>query len=137
MFRVTNIEAQHDSLEEADVFLQEAQRQITEKNSALEALMKTRQDAFSSGLEAVEAELGEVGGRVEALENISDEIRAKLAAEIEKLDKVDADFSSQLSDFQQETRTNLDNLRAMEVRPEIFLSKQNIQNIFRTPSTAG
>ena len=131
------MEAQHDSLEEADVFLQEAQRQITEKNSALEALMKTRQDAFSSGLEAVEAELGEVGGRVEALENISDEIRAKLAAEIEKLDKVDADFSSQLSDFQQETRTNLDNLRAMEVRPEIFLRKQNIQNIFRTPSIAG
>ena len=39
--------------------------------------------------------------------------------------------------FAQETRTNLDNLRAMEVRPEIFLSKQNIQNIFRTPSTAG
>ena len=131
------MEAQHDSLEEADVFLQEAQRQITEKNSALEALMKTRQDAFSSGLEAVEAELGEVGGRVEALENISDEIRAKLAAEIEKLDKVDADFSSQLSDFQQETRTNLDNLRAMEVRPEIFLRKKNIQNIFRTPSIAG
>ena len=118
-----NIEAQHDSLEEADVFLQEAQRQITEKNSALEALMKTRQDAFSSGLEAVEAELGEVGGRVEALESISDEIRAKLAAEIEKLDKVDADFSSQLSDFQQETRTNLYNLRAMEVRPVIFLTK--------------
>ena len=132
-----NIEAQHDSLEEADVFLQEAQRQITEKNSALEALMKTRQDAFSSGLEAVEVELGEVGGRVEALENISDEIRAKLAAEIEKLDKVEADFSSQLSDFQQETRTNLDNLRAMEVRTEIFFSKQNIQNIFRTPWIVG
>ena len=96
-----------------------------------------RQEAFSSDLEAVETSLGEVGGRVEALENISDQIQTKLAAEIEKLDKVDADFSSQLSDFQQETRTNLDNLRAMEVRTEIFLGKQNIQNIFRTPSIAG
>ena len=60
-----------------------------------------RQEAFSSDLEAVETSLGEVGGRVEALENISDQIQAKLAAEIEKLDKVDADFSSQLSDFQE------------------------------------
>ena len=34
-------EEKHNSLEEADVFLQEAQRQITEKNSALETLMKT------------------------------------------------------------------------------------------------
>ena len=48
----------------------------------------------------MEAELGEVGGRVEALENISEEIQAKLATEIEKLHKVDADFNSQLSDFQ-------------------------------------
>ena len=42
LFRVKNAEEKHDSLEEADVFLQEAQRQITEKNSALETLMKTR-----------------------------------------------------------------------------------------------
>merc|ERR550539_1531198 len=112
--RMKSTEEKHQSLEEADVFLQEAQRQITEKSSALETLMKTRQETFSSGLEAVETSLGEVGGRVEALENISDQIQAKLAAEIEKLDKVDADFSSQFSDFQKETRTNLDNLRAME-----------------------
>ena len=39
-----NTEDRHQSLEEADVFLQEAQRQITEKNSALETLMKTRWD---------------------------------------------------------------------------------------------
>ena len=64
-------------------------------------LTNDRQEAFSSGLEAVETSLGEVGGRVEVLENISDQIQAKLAAEIEKLDKVDADFSSQLSDFQE------------------------------------
>ena len=63
-------------------------------------VLNDRQEAFSSGLEAVETSLGEVGGRVEALENISDQIQARLAAEIEKLDKVDADFSSQLSDFQ-------------------------------------
>ena len=63
-------------------------------------LTDDRQEAFSSDLEAVETSLGEVGGRVEALENISDQIQAKLAAEIEKLDKVDADFSSQFSDFQ-------------------------------------
>ena len=63
-------------------------------------VLNDRQEAFSSGLEAVETSLGEVGGRVEALENISDQIQARLAAEIEKLDQVDADFSSQLSDFQ-------------------------------------
>ena len=79
----------------------------------------------------MENELGRVGDRVEALEDMSNQIRDKLAAEIEKLHKVDADFSSQLSDFQQvklrilsgflfeslffqETRTNLDNLKAME-----------------------
>ena len=79
----------------------------------------------------MEIELGRVGDRVEALEDMSNEIRDKLAAEIEKLHKADADFSSQLSDFQQvklrilsgflfeslffqETRTNLDNLKAME-----------------------
>ena len=49
----------------------------------------------------MENELGRVGDRVEALEDMSNEIREKLAAEIEKLHKVDADFSSQLSDFQQ------------------------------------
>ena len=45
--RVKNTEEKHHSLEEADVFLQEAQRQITEKNSALEALMKTRWEIVS------------------------------------------------------------------------------------------
>ena len=44
MFRLKSTEEKHNSLEEADVFLQEAQRQITEKNSALETLMKTRWD---------------------------------------------------------------------------------------------
>ena len=47
LFRVKNIEEKHEGLEEADVFLQEAQRQITEKNSALETLMKTRWDIVS------------------------------------------------------------------------------------------
>ena len=45
-----NIEEKHEGLEEADVFLQEAQRQITEKNSALETLMKTRWDIVSISL---------------------------------------------------------------------------------------
>ena len=40
--RVKNTEEKHHSLEEADVFLQEAQRQSTEKTSVLETLMKTR-----------------------------------------------------------------------------------------------
>ena len=44
MFRLKSTEEKYNSLEEADVFLQEAQRQITEKNSALETLMKTRWD---------------------------------------------------------------------------------------------
>ena len=48
----------------------------------------------------MEAGLAEVGGRVETLENLSGEIQARLAAEIDKLHLVDADFSSQLSDFQ-------------------------------------
>ena len=50
LFRVKNIEEKHEGLEEADVFLQEAQRQITEKNSALETLMKTRWDIVSISL---------------------------------------------------------------------------------------
>ena len=117
--RVKSVEEKHLSLEEADVFLQQAQRQITEKTSALETLMNFRhdeldqkttsalinmdakQESLSSGLDSVESQLGLVGDRVEALEKISDEIQAKLAAEIEKLDKVEADFGSQLSDFQE------------------------------------
>ena len=73
---------------------------IAEQLRTNSGVLNDRQEAFTSGLEAVETSLGEVGGRVEALENISDQIQAKLATEIEKLDKADADFSSQLSDFQ-------------------------------------
>ena len=90
----------------ADVFLQQAQRQITEKTSALETLMNFRhdeldqkttsalinmdakQESLSSGLDSVESQLGLVGYRVEALEKIFDEIQAKLAAEIEKRDRL-------------------------------------------------
>ena len=117
--RVRSVEEKHVSLEEADVFLQQAQRQITEKTSALETLMNlrhdeldqktssalisldARQESLSSGLDSVESQLGLMGDRMEAMEKISEEIQAKLALEIEKLDKVEAEFGSQLSDFQE------------------------------------
>ena len=59
------------------------QRYIADQLRTNSGVLNDRQEAFSSGLEAVETSLGEVGGRVEALGNISDQIQAKLAAEID------------------------------------------------------
>ena len=136
--RLKNLETKHVSLEEADVYLQESQRQITEKSSSMEEMtkkeiedihqkisslpqlkknigsMEERQNEHGDKISSLENHLVLAEGQIVNLEEGQADLSLKLTKDVNDLRKGDQDILDNLEQFKVETLDELQNLKNKE-----------------------
>ena len=136
--RLKNLETKHVSLEEADVYLQESHRQITEKSSAMEEMTKKeiedihqklssllqlkkdigsmdeRQNEHGDKISSLENHLVLAEGQIVNLEEGQADLSLKLTKDVDDLKKSDQAIQDNLEKFKVETLDELQNLKNKE-----------------------
>jgi len=129
--RVTKIETRFDSLEEADKFLQESQRQITEKTTVIESNVQVNTDDLekkSAQLNNLKINVEKLEGKQEncinevaslttqlsVLEEKVEDLEKKMDTELDSIKSMNNERTTQFESFQQEVYRDIENLRNAE-----------------------